>query len=623
MIDNKSQLMKRMLLLPLVSSLSTSCGASHQHQLKPGLFQSDHSITPLARPKQTKKTNRRFKKKQARKVTRFVAKLKKLKYLPYGIIKKGGHPYRKLKQAKQDKSERLLNEYAIFGYLRHANSTNFPKIEAILAQRLAEGSLDINTTKCHGESLLAYAIKGYEESLTPSDQQASIEAIELLVRNGANPSLPGKLGYRHYDHIPILTAAFKQDQRLFEALLVGDLDVFSAVDGYGRNIFHAILNSDQLGFNVGFLEALLKHRCFNPEMLNQKKHVSGTTSLHYAASKNLTALKLLIQAGANLNVKDVEGNTPLHYAIGKTTYLSIKDITKGVKMLLEGGANSYLDNNQKERAIDWSRTKLKHFTPDERREVTKLCIQHGISDVIRPIISPVHLAARNGDLEALNQVLTEDPGAINTKDGSGNTPLFSAISLRNEPCVYDLIAAGADVNMLSNEGQTILHPLVKPGPKEVDNACFDKLCGIVSDETINAGALGANVAPIHCAAAYNNQLLDILIKRGARVNCRDAANNTPLHYAVCKYGNNLTEESKKMDILAAVELLCAGGADITLKNKDGKTPLDLAKETNNEAVCAFLTQQVLAADVKPSSSSGCRGLAENILGNTPPSILVY
>jgi hypothetical protein len=71
-------------------------------------------------------------------------------------------------------------------------------------------------------------MKGYEEATHSSDKDVAIEAIKLLIRNGANPSLPGKVGYSHYDHIPILTAASKQDQRLFEALLVGDLDVFTA-----------------------------------------------------------------------------------------------------------------------------------------------------------------------------------------------------------------------------------------------------------------------------------------------------------------------------------------------------------------------------------------------------------
>ncbi|MBX9889822.1 MAG: ankyrin repeat domain-containing protein [Amoebophilaceae bacterium] len=614
MIDNKSQLMKRMLLLPLVSSLSTSCGGSHQ--LNSSLFKPAHRITTLARLKQTKKTNGRFKRKQARKLTYFLANLKQLQQ---EIIKKGGHRYRKLKQANQAKREQLVNENAIFGYLRHASSTNFSKIEAILAKRLAEKSLDINTTKCRGKSLLAYAMKGYEEANDKSGKDFLIEAIKLLIRNGANPSLPGKKGYSKYDNIPILIAASKQDKQLFEALLADDPDVFTVVDRYGRNILHAILNSNQqLGLDAGFLEAVLKHKWFKPEILNQKKHVNGTTPLHYAARKKLTALGLLIQAGANLDVQDVEGNTPLHYAIGKAAYLLITDIAKGVKMLLSAGenpllksANLFLKNNQNESPMAWVDTKLERFTSDERKKIKALCKDY-ISSAMQENISPVHKAVRAGNIEALNQALAENPGAINEKGGSGNTPLFNAISLRNESCARALIAAGADLNLLSNDGKTILYPLVNPGEKNV--ACLTELCRSVSLETINATTLGGNAANIHYAAGYDNEILEVLVAFGADVNMQDLNGDTPLHYVVTRHTTRLPSENEKASMLAAVQFLCAHRADITLKNKDGKTAFDLAKEINNEAVCALI-QKGLSAYRESSSLSGCRSVAEGIIGN--------
>ena len=64
------------------------------------------------------------------------------------------------------------------------------------------------------------------------------------------------------------------------------------------------------------------------------------TPLHIAASyQNLEAVKLLIQQGAQIEVKNAFGNTPLLECVGKEVHMDI------VRLLLEHGADPDMKNN--------------------------------------------------------------------------------------------------------------------------------------------------------------------------------------------------------------------------------------------------------------------------------------
>jgi ankyrin repeat protein len=67
------------------------------------------------------------------------------------------------------------------------------------------------------------------------------------------------------------------------------------------------------------------------------------------------------------------------------------------------------------------------------------------------------------------------------------------------------------------------------------------------------------------AATGNNHVIRSMIKDGISVNCQNQFNTTALHLAT--YNGQL----------GTVELLLAHGADKTLKNSNGRTPLDVSE----------------------------------------------
>ena len=73
---------------------------------------------------------------------------------------------------------------------------------------------------------------------------------------------------------------------------------------------------------------------------------------------------------------------------------------------------------------------------------------------------PIHLAARNGDIEAVKQHLA-DGADVNAKDKYGRTPLTHAAQFGRKEVAELLIANGADVNVKRNDGWTPLHTATK------------------------------------------------------------------------------------------------------------------------------------------------------------------
>jgi len=71
------------------------------------------------------------------------------------------------------------------------------------------------------------------------------------------------------------------------------------------------------------------------------KDKGGYTSLHFAAQESrVEELNLLIQNGANPNLKDYYGNTPLWTAL-----INSKGKFEIVKKLIENGADMKIENN--------------------------------------------------------------------------------------------------------------------------------------------------------------------------------------------------------------------------------------------------------------------------------------
>ena len=115
----------------------------------------------------------------------------------------------------------------------------------------------------------------------------------------------------------------------------------------------------------------------------------GSTPLYWAATNgHADVVKLLLDAGVDLNKADIDGETPLYWA-------SVKDHQDVVKMLLDAGADPDMANNKDEK------TPLYQAAESGLEEVVKLLLHAGANPnkYDEEGISPLNKAVQNVHME--------------------------------------------------------------------------------------------------------------------------------------------------------------------------------------------------------------------------------
>ena len=164
------------------------------------------------------------------------------------------------------------------------------------------------------------------------------------------------------------------------------------------------------------------------------KEEDGSTYLHTVSYKNSRHIKILLEAGANIEAKDNKGRTPLDFAFERRAL-------PGVKVLLDNGAN-----------ISLTDTEMHDFLFDIIKEGNASLIHSlikrkvNINQTDEHSRTPLHLCVNK---RSAAKVLIENGASLNAQDNEGNTPLHYAI---NRQSIKLLIKRGADPNIKNNEG---------------------------------------------------------------------------------------------------------------------------------------------------------------------------
>ena len=195
-------------------------------------------------------------------------------------------------------------------------------------------------------------------------------------------------------------------------------------------------------------------------------------------------------------------------------------------------------------------------------------------------------ACREGDLFKMRQLIKEGCD-VNTTGGYGTTPLIEAAIGGHNQVVEKLIREGARVNVKDNAQWTALYYASWRGHCSV----VKTLCAAGTDT--NVQDLWWGLTPLMRAAEEGrDEIVCELIRAGASVNvvtssewCGTAAGSTALHYAA-KYNH-----------IECGVLLVEAGADMTVRNEESKSPLDLAsgnfRQTIRQAQ-SFSTKRIVA-----------------------------
>ncbi|HLK20465.1 MAG TPA: ankyrin repeat domain-containing protein, partial [Bryobacteraceae bacterium] len=292
----------------------------------------------------------------------------------------------------------------------------------------------------------------------------------------------------------------------------------------------------------------------------------------YQAIRNndLTALRELVK-GSGVNAKDKHDSTPLMFA---AAFGSID----AMKLLLDAGAQVNARNTFDVTALLWC-------AGDPAK--ARLLVEKGADVNARSKQSRTPLivaAAHDGNSQTV-KLLIEKGADVKAADGNKYTALYVASEANDTDSVRLLIEKGADVNAKNVYGDTPVMAAAGHGNLETTRLLLAKGADVNVVDEVEAGrvkngpiALGKSTA-LHFAAPYAGAgAVKLLLDAGANVDAQDVRGITPLMLAVT---------TDRPDT-GSIRLLLAKGASKNIKSKDGETAVDWAKKLNNPGVLALL-----------------------------------
>jgi ankyrin repeat protein len=277
-------------------------------------------------------------------------------------------------------------------------------------------------------------------------------------------------------------------------------------------------------------------------------------------NKHTPVVEYLLSKGARVDEMDPSGLTPLY----KACFDGSLDIASA---LVDAGADVNLKSTS-DYAPLYAAVSNKHKT------VMEYLLSKGarIDEKSGPNgLTAIYKACADGSLD-IATVLVDAGADVNLKSPQGFAPLFAAIQNNHKPVVEYLLSKGVHIDEKNGKlGLTALHKACINGSLDIATVLVDAEADInVKDES--------GFTPFY-SAVHNHHIpvIKYLLSKRARINEKNGPNDDTVLNRACVTGS-----------LEIVKILVNAGADINAVNKQGKTPLDFAVEKNHQSVIDYL-----------------------------------
>ncbi|XP_014233514.2 ankyrin-1-like [Trichogramma pretiosum] len=415
--------------------------------------------------------------------------------------------------------------------------------------------------------------------------------VEKFLELGQDPNgFSQDMGARYPDP-PLYLALSRDHETVAELLLRRGADLPRAnVDGYTSVHMLGPINHNDAFLETFFEIVEEKHLTLQVNAIN----CNGFVPLNYSlVFRNKKLMELLLRHGANPNLRNEKGTAPLHLICLLCCHLDMGELLATFFAINDELGNTIQVNAQNkdgETPLQYVLAMLSDENNDHNYQVD----------------TPSLLVQQNCKKNAVELLLRRgaDPNVVDKK---GFTPLHYAIFNGDINLVEILLRRGARANLVNERGETCLHIICSSDDDDENMAkMLFQICD-VKHQTVQVDAQdNEGWTPLLVAIYQGNiNLVECLLRRGARPNLADNKKITPLH-AICKRKNGDDGLLKRFfEINDELNQL----VEVDAKNEEGSTPLHLALSH----ACKKMNQLLLQRHADPNLA--------NAEGHTPLHVI--
>ncbi|XP_059139290.1 serine/threonine-protein phosphatase 6 regulatory ankyrin repeat subunit C-like [Physella acuta] len=370
------------------------------------------------------------------------------------------------------------------------------------------------------------------------------------------------------------------------------------------------LEALEMAKNERFMAAVAEGEKAMQKYLKDARSQWGTAFYVAFINKRIDLLYELIDAGVSINLKSLTGEnlseklalihnlliSPQGKRSGMVRHLEslltqavqVKDISI-IRILIE----KYCDFN------------IVHFSKNKALQVA--CSGDRV-ELINVLLVGAKMEAVSCSYVEIVELLVSSGADVNLVDEDGSSLLIKAVQSKQMEIVNFLIEKKVNIDQADDSQSTALH-----------YACRSNNLEIVK-LLVNAGAKvegynNESSTPFSEACKISNiDMMKLLINAGSDINCVDKYQRTPLINSIKDHSIILMHSIIERN-LAFTQFLLEHGADISNVDKDGMTALMWAAKTNNEQVFDLLIDlkpEVNCVDLKQMTALAHAVMSRNV-----------
>jgi ankyrin repeat protein len=414
---------------------------------------------------------------------------------------------------------------------------------AAMTQLLLDHGADANGKLVSGESLLMSA--------------AAVGVPEVsaaLLAKGADASFRDA----EYDQSPLMVAAREGHAAIVKQLLARGADVNAATKVLPAPRFIAPNSVPGFGFGVGILRGGVPQ-----DRGRREPQPGGMTPLLYAARHNhVDVAELLLDAGAELNVKEANGIWPLLMAISNNN-MPMAHFLLGQQGVLVNDQDWY------GRSPIWEAVNVRNLYVHNSTFVNNID-RAPVLDFIKALITAgADLNVRTKETPPVRHHLLEITGTLEWVDFTGQTPFLAAAYAGDVTVMKLLLENGADPNIHTVEGTSPLMAAAgvnwvyaqtyTESPEQLLDAV--KMCHELGMDINQQNSMGLT-ALMGAANRGSDNIIQYLVDEGADLTALDNEKRSALDWAKGVFLATHPAEPKPTSIKLITELLTAQGKEV-------------------------------------------------------------